>query len=117
MSNNATVKEHPLAHILRAIADGVPVQYRNCGIIRPEWHDLQTYDLFWLTPHREGIEYRIKPKPKVKKWRWVVGYCNGSKTMIVTGEHFATAEEFNSKHRGLVAVQKVDSTMIEVDAD
>ena len=114
MSNNATVKEHPLAHILRAIADGLHVEFRNgpnCywDLVDPELHEM----FFW----DDEVEYRIKPKPKVKKWRWVVGYCNGSKTMLATVEHFATAEEFNSKHRGLVAVQKVDSTMIEVDAD
>lgn len=108
----STNKEHPLAHILRAIADGVPVEFKHGAngdwyIAKPESHEM----FFW----DDEVKYRIKPKPKVKKWRWAVASTNGSEAMWVTCEHFATAEEFNSKHRGLFAVQKIDSTMIEVE--
>ena len=49
--------------------------------------------------------YRIKPKPKVKKWRWVYGE---GEYLSVTLGHYAENERDD-------LLQKIDSTMIEVE--
>lgn len=108
--------KHPHAEVIKAWVDGKQIEFRTDD--RDKWTSLAGPEQSNVCPEfRKDFQYRIKPKSKVKKWRWAVGYCDGSKVMLVTGEHFATAEEFNSKHKGLVAVQKIDSTMIEVDSD
>lgn len=60
----------------------------------------------------------IKPKPKVKKWRWVFADLSAfGAPLRVTQEHFpdeATVER-NRHWHSVKAIQKIDSTMIEVD--
>lgn len=62
---------------------------------------------------KEGYVYRIKPKAKVKKWRWVFKdqHADCGKLYITGGHH--TAE--GASQLGMVEfIQKIDSTMIEV---
>jgi len=58
--------------------------------------------------------YRVKPKPKVKKWQLVFSSPIETK-LQVTGAHFSSFEEFNRIYPDLKAIQNIDSTMIEVE--
>ena len=63
-------------------------------------------------------EYRVKPRPLVKKYRWVVA-SPVSTLLQVTEGVYASAEEFKERNTcsNMRAIQKVDSTMIEVEGD
>lgn len=54
--------------------------------------------------------YRIAPKPKVKKWRWVFKTSTG--VLNITEKHY---KEGSLAHTfpNLAVVQKINSTMIE----
>lgn len=54
-----------------------------------------------------NVVYRIKPKPKVKKWLWVMPDRAGN--LFITGQHYTGNEP------GFNFIQKIDSTMIEVE--
>lgn len=115
--------EHKLAHILRAIADGKAVQSKlkayhpsDDRVVDLGWKDLDVSEAFSLFPTNPGMEYRIKPKPLVKKWRWVFINPFDNK-MGVTATHFQSQKEFETTYGGLRLVQPVDSTMIEVEED
>lgn len=111
--------EHPLAEILRAIADGKPVEFRikqhNVNYREKSWEPFNPSFpeiCFWLRGH----EYRVKPKEPVKKWRWVVQYML-HKDFCVTDGHYASGEEYKEKYPmgvELKFIQKIDETMIEV---
>lgn len=59
---------------------------------------------------REDLEYKLVPKLKVKKWKWV--YKGGSGLLHVT-DRWYTKEGFEEEYPNLILVQKIDSTMIE----
>lgn len=54
-----------------------------------------------------NLVYRIKPKPKVKKWLWVMPDRAGN--LFITSKHYTGNEP------GFNFIQKIDSTMIEVE--
>lgn len=100
------LKAHPLAHILKAIADGVTVQYKTH--YTDVWTDFEPH-IDSLPPSRE-LEWRIKPKPMVEKWRWVVKLPDGYLTL--TNRYYKGTENV-----AMEFIQKVDSTKIEVEDD
>ena len=53
--------EHKHAKVLRAIADGKPVQYRT--LTGTDWHDFDPDSMIFPYPHC-GMSWRIKPEPK-----------------------------------------------------
>lgn len=115
--------EHKLAHILRAIADGKSVQIRCKSynlykqmVEEGPWRDLDTQDAFSIFVTNPNMEYRIKPNPLVKKWRWVVKDKSTGK-LVLTSLHYSSEEEYNLHANGYVAVQLIKSTMIEVEED
>ena len=62
----------------------------------------------------ESCEYRIKPKPKVKKWRWVArGYCTDHRTerLFVTDDHYASEHDVWEG----IPIERVDATEKEFD--
>lgn len=91
-------KHRPVAH---AFVDGNPVQkegpYKDQWLDddNPRWHD--------------HINYRVKPKTKVKKWRWVCKFANGDGLFITNQFH----SEWEMS--GGSGIQKIEATMIEVD--
>ena len=103
---------HKCAEVLRAIADGKPVQFRLTNSFDKEWEDLDTSASFSILQGL-AVEYRIKPKPKVKKYRWVFSdSCSG---LEISSEHYlADGSDWPSGHN---LIQKIDSTMIEVEQD
>ena len=108
--------EHKYAEVLRAIADGKPVQGKWISEI--DWWDFEpSRHSFHLGEDR--LQWRVKPKPKVKKWRWVVCHTNNtSQEFCVTDRHYADEQEFHQQspmHIGWEFLQKVEATMIEVD--
>jgi len=115
--------EHKLAHILRAIADGKIVQIKTDAfsplynsMVFGEWRDVDTQNAFSIFVTNPNIEYRIKPKPLVKKWIWVVKEKATGK-LVVTGLHYSSEEEYNNLRTQFVALQRVESTMIEVEEE
>lgn len=104
-----TNKPHNHAELIKKWADtGCQIQYKlhlltvwiDCPNNFPRW-ELNT-------------EYRVKPT-HVKTWKWVYEETNGK--MIVTALEYASPEEFyklNPYAQGKI-LQKVDSTMQEVE--
>lgn len=93
-------KHRAVAH---AWVDGAAIEWRDATksgawteIADPNWYP--------------NVEYRVKPKPKVKKWRWVVHYSG--RVEISTGY---LSEEEIGRDGLLTPVQKIYSTMIEVE--
>lgn len=99
--------KHPLHYILIAIAEGKPVQF----LVDSEWIDLDPTLTLEIYPDDNG-KWRIKPKEKVKKWRWVMQAVHDD-SLSVTGKHYP--EPGWVENPSYVPVQKVDSTMIEVE--
>ena len=95
---NVPEKHRAVAH---AWVDGAEVQAKAeqgqlwLTITTPEFHAHQ--------------EYRIKPKPKVKKWRWVVRDGIGGE-LLITSDHYTASDAGR-----FYCVQKIDCTEIEVD--
>ena len=106
--------KHPLAEILYAIADGKEVQQRILSCGNREWKKLDYHSAFSLG--LPNVEYRIKPKEKVKKWRWVYHDKDLDK-WEVTEEFFMDSNEFyetyNSKY--CEVIEKVSATEQEFD--
>ena len=105
-------KHRALAH---AWVDGAEIEYRqpNCGI--RTFREWTTAD---VPAFAQSFEYRIKPKAKVKKWRWVAGHPGGTIYVVnVIGRSNTDSMNFFSEAEALQLgyLQKVDATMIEVD--
>lgn len=88
-----------LAH---AWVDGAAIEVRHRAI-RLEWGNVD------FPAWSEDFEYRIKPKAKVKKWRWV--YRDRAFAALNVTSDFYSESEASCR----CYVQKIDSTMIEVD--
>ncbi len=101
---------HKHAALIKAWADGAQIEqcYRGCGG-EACWEDFRgVWDV-------DGI-YRVKPKPLIKKWKWVVK--DGYGDLYVTRATYRDADDFGRRTgRGGVVIQKVDSTMSEVEDD
>lgn len=69
----------------------------------------QLRTLFW---NEIDITPPAPPKQKVKKWRWVVENRGGQ--MKVTDYHYKDEQDVDLYHV-LIPIQKIDSTMIEVE--
>lgn len=106
--------KHPLHDILIAIAEGKPVQY----FMNNTWIDLNPNNQFHINPQCSA-SWRIKPKEKVKKYRWVINDYRNENTLKVTDHYYANLAEFNAQnmHGVWVAVEPIESTMIEVEVD
>ena len=100
---------HKHAELIKKWADtGCQIQYKypDCET----WHDCNNNRPYWELDN----EYRVKPT-LVKKWNWV--YKSPEGNMIVTCLHYSSPEEFynlSPYNKGKI-LQKVDSTMIEVE--
>ena len=94
---------HKHAELIKKWADGAIIQLKQ---INGEWVDTTHNDPSW----GNEFEYRVKPT-LVKKWKWVF---SDDGVLGVTGYCY-TEQEFNSNFQNLTLIQKVDSTMIEVE--
>ena len=104
-----TYTPHVHADILRAIAEGIPVQAYYHNSSENGWRDIDT-NLPFSIFLSGNVEYRIKPKPKVKKWRWVCEATDGG--LNVSVNHYPGDADLIYS---LKLIQKIDSTMIEVE--
>ena len=96
-----TNKPHKHAELIKKWADGAIIQWRNQD---GRWYDVRANRPIW----DEGIEYRVKPT-KVIKYRWIFESERGDLFL---------SEEYHSElaaYKNFKVVQKVDSTMIEVE--
>ena len=90
---NVPEKHRAIAH---AWVDGAEIEYRGEGCFS-DW------DQCTLPAWSASFEYRIKPKPKVKKWRYW---------------YSSTAEYYTEEDaRAACFGPKVDGSMIEVDEE
>lgn len=94
---------HKHAELIKKWADGAIIQVKTLG---GTWVDACNNNPFWEPNH----EYRVKPT-LVKKWKWVF---SDDGVLGVTDYRY-TEQEFNSVFQNLTLIQKVDSTMIEVE--
>lgn len=106
--------KHPLHDILIAIAEGKPVQY----FVDDTWIDLNPNDPFHINPQC-SISWRIKPKEKVKKYRWVLQGIQDKHILRVSDKYYANTAEFNAMNMNMmwIAVEPIECTMIEVEVD
>ena len=104
-----TYTPHKHADILRAIAEGIPVQAHYHSSPEKGWQDIDTNLAFSIFLSGD-VEYRIKPKPKVKKWRWVYEAMDGG--LKVSEIHYQGEKDWFYSMR---LIQKIESTMIEVE--
>lgn len=88
MANNATVKEHPLARILRAIADGIPIQGKWDE--EAEWWDFNPKEHAFSIRY-PALKWRIEPKEVVDYTIVFKGGCPGS-------NFFPSVEEVNERY-------------------
>lgn len=106
--------KHPYSDVLIAIAEGKTVQY----FLNNQWIDLDPDTSFIINP-KVSNTWRIKPKEKVKKYRWVLQGIRDKHILRVSDECYANAAEFNAKNMNMmwIAVEPVEYTMIEVEVD
>ena len=106
--------KHPCYDVLIAIAEGKPVQY----FLHDEWIDFDPNNSFIISPRLKN-EWRVKPKEKVKKYRWVIRDYRNKVTLKVTDQYYASIAECNAQnmHSVWAAVEPIESTMIEVEVD
>lgn len=102
---NVPEKHRAIAH---AWVDGASIQSRKPSSPDP---DLSAWTENSYPAWDNDYEYRIKPKPKpkVKRWRWVYRSIV-DESLLVSDEYYT---EFEASI--LNPIQKIDSTMIEVD--
>ena len=94
-------KPHKHADLIKKWADGAIIQWRNQD---GRWYDVRNNRPIW----DEGIEYRVKPTI-VKKWKWVCKIDDSD--LFVTNDYYTELGAY--KHFNVI--QKIDSTMIEVE--
>ncbi len=105
MENKQTPQKH--AELIKKWVDGAIIQYKT---IYDEWVDCKDNKPCWSDIN----EYRVKPT-LVKKWKWVYEETTGN--MMVTALEYASHEEFYKRNpyvKGKI-LQKVESTMQEVE--
>lgn len=88
---------------LHAFIDGAELQIK--GAHSDQWFKFCGSEIPYLC---ESAELRIKPKPKVKKWRWVKGHPCGH---IYVADGFLTEKEAYDN----ICLEKIEASMIEVD--
>lgn len=110
MTQQTNPKRHKHADLIHAWAEGTEIQFLNSI---DQWVDIEGAPC-WHKDH----QYRIKPK-LVKKWKWVAkSPWHSPVEYIITSEYYSSEEEFSKKGSGgsgWTAIQKVDSTEIEVE--
>lgn len=95
--------------VLQALLDDKTVEFANSVDAvnqHHKWVAINPERSFSILQHC-GIVYRIKPKPKVQKWKWVMPDLDGN--LFITSKHYTGNEP------GFNCIQKIDSTMIEVE--
>jgi hypothetical protein len=91
-----------MIEVMQAYVDGKAIQ--SADIWESQYIDNSCPRWDW--PH---VDYRIKPKPKVKRWLWAYKTIAGGWT---TTHIFFTEEEAIKFYKNPI---KIESSMIEVD--
>lgn len=101
--------KHKHYDVIIAYANGAEIQYL---IVDEVWKDTKN-PLFY-----EDVEYRVKPKPKVKKWRWVMWCAKEPLDSRISSRPASTAEEAEFYHpKGYKAIYAIPESMVEVEED
>lgn len=107
--------EHRLAHILRAIADGKVVQYQTPT--GGAWTDFNP-DIHSLPLNSNHLIWRIKPKPIVKKWKWLIDLNpKGTQHLHITSAYFSSKEKVLERAMYCKVLQRLEETLIEEEED
>lgn len=105
----SSTKPHVHKDLIIAWANGAQIQFLSK--VHYDWVDC-IHPPSWI----DDTEYRIKPKAKVKKYRWV--FSDGNEYFGVTAGHYSKDEE--DKATGTKTyrfVQKIEASEIEVEED
>ncbi len=100
---------HKHKDIIIAWANGAQIQYWskvNC-----EWKDL--VDLTWY----ESMEYRIKPKAKVKKYLFAFSCKDAPRKFFLSTSFYKDKKDFFKRNQFAISAQRIDASMIEVDEE
>lgn len=109
-SNEVTKGRQPHVHaaLIKAWADGARIQCDVSG--RGGWVDCPTPS--WLNE----VIYRIKPKPQVKKYRWVYFFIQEPTRWKITEGHYQNKEEVMKKIGSqYMVLDLISYSMIEVE--
>ena len=101
-------KPHVHADCIKAWADGATIEFFNSAL--GEWR---------IAPSPRWVahtKYRVKPKEKVKKWKYVIRYDRTNR-LEVSGNYYSSGDEANDKLYYYTAVEKIEATMKEFDSD
>ena len=99
-------KHQAVAH---AFVDGADVEHRA-----PEGHRDRDWHPDPLPFWHEDWEYRVAPKKKVKKWRWVVEMSGGC--LFVTDGLYADQADYAQRTQYEdILIQRIDDTAQEVE--
>jgi hypothetical protein len=93
---------HKHADLIIAWANGAKIQYYHCG----DWFDVDTPN--W----RADGAYRIKPKAKVKKYRYAVSCGAAHLGAEITTKYYESYLQVPGRH-----AFRLDWTMIEVEEE
>lgn len=99
--------QHKHCELIKAWADGAKIQYKH---LNGTWDDCNPS---WS----ESVEYRIKPKPMVKKYLAV--YKSESCPASISHFYFKSVKEFKDRypHIKFTWVELVKASVIEVEDD
>lgn len=98
--------KHKHYDLILAWAGGAKIQYAT-ELYPDKWEDIETPR--W----NEKVDYRIKPKPKVKKSRWVIE--SATHGMFVSARYYSDISDVQKAVPGRRAVIPIPETMIEVE--
>ena len=109
--------------ILEPKAKNVPRVHADCIKAWADGAEIQSYEVRlgnWVDQKNPHFfldkRYRVKPKEKVKKWRYVIRLI-GTDRLVVSGNYYSSGDEFNTKVPDFLAVEKIQCTMKEFDSD
>lgn len=97
---------HKHADLIIAWANGAEIEYYHKNF--KSWNPANAP--VW----REDIEYRIKPKPLIKKYQWA---CNSSAVCFVTNGYYADEQALRLAYgcTNFIWVQRIDPSMKEFE--
>jgi hypothetical protein len=88
---------HKWADVIIAMAEGKPVQRRE--VKTTTWYDYNAFDHYSPLEGDETIEWQIKPKEPVKKYKVAFASFDGGHSIeTISNSHYETVEEFKELH-------------------
>lgn len=61
------------------------------------------------------VEYRVRPKGKVKKYRFVFSYIEEPQRFFISSSFYVDKKEFLKRNQHVAYSQRIDASLIEVE--